>query len=147
MTTIATALTGLDGGQITLTKRGLGHLRSRAGGRVLRPGDPGWEQAFRSGPVQLVNRPHGTLLTAANECSGHAGQTALAVRLPGWHALRSILRPTCTDVWVSRCALTSILRRIPSERESNTPPHLRLALVFMVSLLAFGTLLARRGIG
>ena len=90
----------------------------------MRPGDPGWEQAFRSGPVQLVNRPHGTLLTAANECSGHAGQTAVAVRLPIWHALRSILRPTCTDVRVSRCALTSILRRIPSERESNIPPHL-----------------------
>ena len=68
---------------------------------------PGGSRPFRSGPVQLVNRPHGTLLTAANQCSGHAGQTALAVRLPGWHALRSILRPTCTDVWASRCALTA----------------------------------------
>ena len=50
MTMTATALTGLDGEQITLTNEDLGHLRSRAGGRVLRPGDDGWEQA-----VQLWN--------------------------------------------------------------------------------------------
>ena len=50
MTMTATALTGLDGEQITLTDEDRGHLRSRAGGRVLRPGDDGWEQA-----VQLWN--------------------------------------------------------------------------------------------
>ena len=50
MTTTTTALAGLDGGPITLTNEDLVHLRARAGGRVLRPGDPGWEPA-----VQLWN--------------------------------------------------------------------------------------------
>jgi FAD/FMN-containing dehydrogenase len=47
VTATATALAGLDGEQITLTNEDVDHLRSRAGDRVLRPGDPGWEQAVR----------------------------------------------------------------------------------------------------
>ena len=39
MTTTATALTGLDGEQITLTNEDLNHLRSRAGGLPV-PGSP-----------------------------------------------------------------------------------------------------------
>jgi FAD binding domain len=47
MTTTTIDIAGLEGGQVTLTPEALGDLDSRLTGRLLRPGDQGWDDAVR----------------------------------------------------------------------------------------------------
>jgi FAD/FMN-containing dehydrogenase len=45
MTTYAIDIAGLDGGQVALTSQQIDALNSQVEGRLLRPGDPGWDDA------------------------------------------------------------------------------------------------------
>ena len=47
MTTTTIDIAGLEGGHVTLTPEALGDLDSRLTGRLLRPGDQGWDDAVR----------------------------------------------------------------------------------------------------
>jgi hypothetical protein len=47
MTSTTVDIAGLDGGLVTLTPEALGGLDSRLTGRLLRPGDQGWDDAVR----------------------------------------------------------------------------------------------------
>jgi hypothetical protein len=45
MTTYAIDIAGLEGGLVTLTSQQINDLDSRIKGRLLRPGNPGWDDA------------------------------------------------------------------------------------------------------
>jgi FAD/FMN-containing dehydrogenase len=57
MTTTTIDIAGLEGGHVTLTTEALGDLDSRLTGRLLRPGDQGWDDAVRVWNAMAVKVP------------------------------------------------------------------------------------------
>jgi FAD/FMN-containing dehydrogenase len=123
MTTGPIDVAGLAGGHVSLTARHLDDLCSRVGGRVLRAGDQGWDEAVQIWNGMAAKRP----ALVAQPAS--AQQVAAAVAFARDHELLLSVKAGGHNIAGTSIAEAGLMLDLACLREITVDPDARLAHV------------------